>query len=103
MTTTRQKIAVMEAYEAGRLIRFQDAGGKGDWDYFDNSTPGEPCWDWVDVHYEVVVAPRKDLYVTVAPDNQLIGCVYYSKGEARDAARKPFTVVAKYTFKEIIE
>jgi len=52
MSTTAEKIAVMQAYDRGERVQMQTAGADGPWFDIDIS-----LWNWRDCDYRII--PRK--------------------------------------------
>jgi len=76
MTTTAEKIKVMQAFEDGAEIEL--AIGDSEWD-----PAGTPEWDWIHFNYRVAEKPPRDIWVIGHPSNG--GCYgYATKGTANE-------------------
>jgi len=93
VSTTAEKIAVMQAFEAGKAIEHTVKGKSLPWLDTD-----EPWWDWVSYEYRVKPEPLT-FWVNVYPDGTH-GATWCSKQEAIRAETKSTRTVK---MQEVIE
>lgn len=93
MSTTAEKIAVMQAHEAGEVIEYANSG-KSDWEEIIH-----PAWDWASFDYRI--KPREPRVIWV---NEYEGggyLVFESESSATGHARSAVRKAVKYV--EVIE
>ena len=81
MSSTKEKIAIMQAYEDGKKIQGRDPETE---DWFDWTGKNEPSWDWRSGDYRVKPEPCK-LWVIDYPGNpNTVLCGWRTKQAAED-------------------
>lgn len=77
MTTTAEKIAVMQAFEDGKLIQVWDCG----W-WVDCEPTYKPSWNWIKEKWRIKPTP-KIIYVNEYDDGSECEYAFYGSEKAR--------------------
>lgn len=100
MTTTAEKIKVMQAFENGECIQQKfksesDICWRGDWC---KSSDSEPNWDWQALDYRVKPKPR-EIWVNEYEDGRHLA--YNTKLDARDFVREDDVIRKSVKYREV--
>ena len=83
MSTTTEKMKIMQAYLDGKSIAWNNGTANGIHRKIDG---GNPIWNWGQANYEIVVEPiSMQRYINMMKDGD-IGGIYLSKTAANEHA-----------------
>ena len=83
MSTTTEKMKIMQAYLDGKSIAWNNGTANGIHRKIDE---GNPIWNWGQAKYEIIVEPIfMQRYVNMMKDGGICG-IYRSKAAAKDNA-----------------